>query len=175
MFKSIAIAVAAVAVFITSTASAERVVRTSVSRRNISAVCPASKVRQIGSQFFYKNNKPIRAGSAINAPVIGQNPVATLAGQPGGPRIFGGAGIMFASNGTRLATMTPYPCRADHCSGRVVSSTQVGLLRRAAIRASGKASGYVKVGGICVFIPDIGRCFGAGVNMGRPLCNRTVT
>lgn len=156
-------------------AMAERTSRASVAKRNISAVCPASSIRQIGSSFFYKNNKPIRASSAKTAPVIGQNPVMTLAGQPGGPRIFGGAGVLFASNGTRITTMTPYSCYADHCSGRVVSSLTAGAARATAIRVSGKPSGYVKVGGACIFVPDLGRCFGAGVNMGRPLCDRTLT
>lgn len=155
-------------------AAAERRTRPSVAKASLAEVCPASIRREIGSAFFYKNNKPIRAGSAIAAPVIGQNPVITLAGQPGGPRIFGGAGALFATNGTRLASLTPYPCRADHCSGRVVSSTQTGPLRRAAIRASGSPAGWIKVGGICVAIPDIGKCFGNGVNMGRPLCDRIV-
>jgi hypothetical protein len=161
--------------FLVAPASADRQTRSSVARSGINSVCPASIRKEIGSEFFYKNNKPIRASSAINAPVVGQNPVITLAGQPGrGPRIFGNSGALYANNGTRLATLTPYACRADHCSGRVVSSASTSTLRRAAVRASGSASGYVKVGGVCVFIPDIGRCYGAGVNMGRPLCDRTV-
>jgi len=154
-------------------ASAERSSRNSVARSGLSSVCPASKIRQIGNLFFYKNNKPIRQGT--NGPVIGNNPVITLAGQPGrGPRIFGGSGYLHATNGTRLATLTPYPCKADHCTGRVVSSAGTASLRQAAVRASRSAAGYVKVGGICVFIPDIGRCYGQGVNTSRPLCDRTV-
>lgn len=160
---------------VSESAFAERHKRVAPANSSISTICPSSITRQIGADFFYKNNKPIRASSAINAPVIGQNPVITLGGQPGrGPRIFGGSGALYATNGSRLASLTPNPCRADHCSGRVVSSTQTSVLRRAAVRASGSAAGYIKVGGVCVFIPDIGRCYGNGVNMGRPLCDRTV-
>ncbi len=140
-------------------------------------VCPASKITQIGSTFFYKNNKPIRASSAINAPVIGNNPVITLAGQPGkGRGLFGGRGVLLASDGTPITSLTPYPCRADHCGGRVVSSMPTGTARRAAIKATRSPSGYVKIGGgLCVYIPDIGRGYGLGVNFGRPLCDRTVS
>jgi hypothetical protein len=156
-------------------ASAERRTRPSVAKATLNDICPSSIREDIGSKYFYKNNKPIRASSAINAPVIGQNPVITLAGQAGrGPRIFGNAGVLYSTNGVRLATLTPYPCRADHCTGRVVSSTSTAVLRRAAIRASRSPAGWIKVGGRCVAIPDIGRCYGAGVNMGRPLCDRTV-
>ena len=160
---------------ISQSAVAERQTRASVARSNIESICPSSSVRQIGAEFFYKNNKPIRKSSAINAPVIGQNPVITLAGQPGrGPRIFRSSGALYAVNGTRLATLTPYACRADHCTGRIVSSASTSTLRRAAVRASKSAAGYIKVGGVCVYIPDIGRCYGNGVNTGRPLCDRTV-
>jgi hypothetical protein len=158
-----------------NSASAERRTRPSVARASLNDVCPASIREEIGSKYFYKNNKPIRASSAINAPVIGQNPVITLAGQPGrGPRIFRRSGVLYSINGVRLATLTPYPCRPDHCSGRVVSSASTSTLRRAAIRASGSPAGRIVVGGRCVNIPDIGGCFGAGVNMGRPLCDRIV-
>jgi hypothetical protein len=129
---------------------------------------------KIGSSFLYKNNKPIRTGSFLTAPVIGHNPVIALAGNPGGPRIFGNSGVLFASNGTRLATLTPYPCRTDHCSGRVVSSASTSSLVQAAKRASGSSVGYVKVAGICVRIPHIGSCFGK-VDKTRPLCNRVIT
>jgi hypothetical protein len=175
LVRSFFVLAGAVSLLSVDDAAAERRTRPSVARASLAEVCPPSSRRDIGSDFFYKNNKPIRASSALNAPVIGQNPVITLAGQKGrGPRIFRSAGTLFATNGTRLATLTPYPCRADHCTGRVVSSIQTGPLRRAAIRASGSPAGWIKVGGICVAIPDIGKCFGNGVNMGRPLCDRIV-
>jgi hypothetical protein len=143
-------------------------------KSSIAGVCPSNKIEQIGTKFFYKNNKPIRAGSALAAPVIGQNNVITLAGQPGGPRIFGGSGVLYSTNGKKLANLTPYPCRGDHCSGRVVSSAGTTALRQAAQRASGSPAGYIKVGGICVFIPHLGKCFGGGVDMSRPSCNKTL-
>jgi hypothetical protein len=169
--------IVAAVTLIANVSFAERTMRNSVVRRSIGAVCPAGSIDQIGSKYFYKNNKPIRAGSFLTAPVIGQNPVITLAGQKGGkgPRIFNRPGVLYSSNGVRITSLAPFPCRPDHCSGRVVSSMQTGIARRAAIRASGSPSGYIAVGGRCVFIPDIGRCFGFGVNMTRPLCNRTVT
>lgn len=145
-------------------------------KKDLAAVCPQNKIQQIGSTFFWKNNKPIRASSAINAPVIGNNPVMTLAGQPGrGRGLFGSKAVLLASDGTPLASMVPYPCRSDHCGGRVVSSLRTGSARRAALKATSSPSGYVKLsGGVCVFIPDIGRCYGAHVDMTRPLCDRTV-
>ena len=171
-FSKLFVCVLAIAA-VSGETSAERNTRSSVAKRALAAVCPAKSVRQIGSSFFYKNNKPIRAGSYLTAPVIGQNPVITLAGNPGGPRIFGGSGAAYATNGTRLATLTPYSCRADHCSGRVVSSASTSGIRRAAVNASRSASGYIKVSGICVFIPDFGACYGK-VDKTRPLCNRIV-
>lgn len=158
---------------ISAPALAERTVRNSSIHSGIRSVCAPSQIRQIGRDFFYKNNKPIRGGPRLD--VIGQNPVITLAGQPfRGPRIFRGPGTLHAINGTRLATLAPYPCKSDHCTGRVVSSTNTAILRRAAIRAAKSEAGYIKVGGVCVYIPDIGRCFGDRVNMGRPLCDRTL-
>lgn len=147
-----------------------------VNKREIAKVCPKGKVRQIGSSFFYKNNKPIRDTSRPGAPVVGNNPVMTLAGQVGsGQRIFRGPAKLYAANGTLITTMIPYPCASDHCTGRVVSSLNAGTARQAAVKAARSPSGYIKVdGGICVFIPDLGRCFGRGVNMGRPLCDRTL-
>ena len=175
MKKAVALILVSLLVTAPDSASGERRTRPSVAKASLNEICPPSVRETIGSKFFYKNNKPIRASSAINAPVIGQNPVITLAGQPGrGPRIFRRAGVLYSTNGVRLSTLTPYPCRSDHCSGRVVSSASTASLRRAASRASGNPSGWIKVGGRCIAIPDIGRCYGAGVNMGRPLCDRTV-
>jgi hypothetical protein len=157
-------------------ALAERRVSRAVARAGLESVCPAAKTRAIGSQFFYKNNKPIRDTSRPGAPVVGNNPVMTLAGQVGsGVRLFRGSGKLYASNGTFITSLTPYACAADHCTGRVVSSMATGTARRAVIKASRKAVGYIKIdGGVCVMVPDVGRCYGAGVNMGRPLCDRTV-
>jgi hypothetical protein len=157
-------------------ASAERRVSRQITKRSLEQVCPSSKIRTIGSVFFYKNNKPIRDTSRPGAPVIGNNPVMTLAGQPGrGPRLFRGRATLYTSTGTAITSMTPYPCKGDHCSGRVVSSMGTSTARRAIVRATGKATGYIKIDqGVCVVIPDVGRCYGAGVNLGRPLCDRTV-
>jgi hypothetical protein len=156
-------------------ASAEHKSR-KVTKAELAEVCPADKITQIGSTFFYKNNKPIRASSAINAPVIGNNPVMTLAGQPGkGKGLFKRKATLLASDGSAITSMTPYPCRSDHCGGRVVSSMKTGVARKKAVRATGSAKGYVKLGGgLCVEIPDIGGCFGNGVDKGRPLCDRIV-
>jgi hypothetical protein len=147
-----------------------------INKREISKVCPKGKIRQIGTSFFYKNNKPIRDTSRPGAPVVGNNPVMTLAGQVGsGQRIFRGPAKLYAANGTLITSLTPYSCKSDHCTGRVVSTLNAGTARQAAVRAARSPSGYIKVdGGICVFIPDLGRCFGRGVNMGRPLCDRTL-
>jgi hypothetical protein len=175
MKKAVALLLVSLLVTGLDVVSAERRTRPSVAKASLNEVCPSSIREDIGSNYFYKNNKPIRAGSAINAPVIGQNPVITLAGQAGrGPRIFKKSGILYSTNGVQLAILKPFPCRADHCTGRVVSSTQTAVLRRAAVRASGSAAGWIKVGGRCVAIPDIGGCYGAGVNKGRPLCDRIV-
>ena len=145
-------------------------------KAELEKVCPEAKRRQIGSEFFYKNNKPIRASSAVDAPVIGNNPVMTLAGQPGkGRGLFGGRGYLYATDGTLITSLTPYSCRADHCGGRVVSSMQTATARRAAIKANKSPAGYIKVAGnVCVYIPDIGACYGNGVNKSRPLCDRTL-
>ena len=139
-------------------------------------VCPAAKRTVVGSRFFYKNNKPIRDTSRPGDPVVGNNPVLTLAGQPGsGPRLFRGTARIYAKDGTAIGSAVPYSCRADHCSGRVVGGHS-GSTRRAAIKAAGSPSGYIKIdSGVCVFIKDFGRCEGGGVSFNRPLCDRTVT
>lgn len=145
-------------------------------KAGLAKVCPAKKIQQIGANYFYKNNKPIRDTSRPGAPVIGNNPVMTLAGQVGrGPRLFRGSAGLYATDGTFITSLVPYPCAFDHCTGRVVSSLQSGTARRALIKASKKPAGYIKIdSGVCVYVPDVGRCYGAGVNLGRPLCDRTV-
>lgn len=157
-------------------ALAERRTSRAAAKANLQKVCPAKKIQQINPNYFYKNNKPIRDTNRPDAPVVGSNPVMTLAGQVGrGPRLFTGGAKLFSTNGKLIAGLVPYPCAADHCTGRVVSSMHAGIARRAALKASRKPGGYIKIdSGVCVHIPDVGRCFGAGVNMGRPLCDRTL-
>ncbi len=176
MNKMLNIVLAAAVIVTASEAYAARRMNRADRNAALVDVCPENKRAEIGSTFFYKNNKPIRASSAINAPVIGQNPVMTLAGQPGkGKGLFKGSGKLFASDGTLITSMAPFPCRADHCGGRVVSSMKTATARRKAVKATGSPVGFVKIGGgLCVRIPDIGGCFGAHVNKSRPLCDRIV-
>ena len=144
-------------------------------RKTLAEVCPQI-VAFNPSKQFYKNNKPIRASSAFNAPVIGYNRVMTFAYNAGqrGP-LPSGSTSMFAKDGTRLSGMVAYPCRADHCGGRVVSSVQTASARRAAIRATRSPTGYVKLSSkICVEIEDIGKCYGNEVNKSRGPCAGTV-
>jgi hypothetical protein len=168
--------VSALALTFASEAGAARLKTRKKAKSDLEAVCPTAKRRQIGTDFFYKNNKPIRASSAINAPVIGNNPVMTLAAQAGkGRGLFGGRGYLYATDGTLITSMTPYPCRSDHCGGRIVSSMQAATARRAAIKANKSPAGYIKIAGnVCVYIPDLGACFGGGVDKSRPLCDRTL-
>ena len=172
----IALSLACICVLLNDAAAATQKTSRKVARAALDQVCPTAKRRQIGAEFFWKNNKPIRANSAINAPVIGQQQVMTLAGQPGrGKGLFGKGGTLYAVNGSSIANMTPSPCRADHCGGRVVSSMQTATARRKAVSLTRNPAGWVKLtGGVCVYIPDIGACFGNGVNKSRPLCDRTL-
>ena len=125
---------------------------------------------------FYKNNKPMRASSAINAPVIGYFRQMTLANNAGVRSSIGAFSTkMYDRKGNTLSNMTPYPCRSDHCGGRVVSVTQTHIARRAAMSRTNSPVGYVKISSTtCMKIPDIGRCYGVEVNKTRPLCNQTV-
>ena len=135
-------------------------------------VCPTI-VEFNPAQMFYKNNKPRRANSAINAPVVGFFKQMTLAYNAGRRGPLGKK--MYDSEGGVLSSMRSYPCRSDHCGGRVVSSVQTDVARRAAVARTGSPKGYVGIGGNrCVEIPDIGRCYGNEVNKGRPLCNQLV-
>ena len=143
----------------------------------LAAVCPKIQSLNI-STMFWKNNKPKRASSAFNAPVIGYYEQMTLAGNAGTRVGFsGGAQRLYDSQGNLLSMMTPYSCRSDHCSrdGRVVSQANTRSARRAAVSRTGSPTGYVSLGrGNCVKIDDIGRCYGNSVNKGRPLCNQVV-
>ena len=138
----------------------------------LTAVC--SKIQTFNpALMFYKNNKPRRAGSAITAPIIGYYKQMTLGYNAGKRGPLGSA--MYDSQGSRLTTMVSYPCRSDHCGGRIVSAAQTDVTRRVAIKNTRSPAGYVSLGrGVCVEIPDIGRCYGNEVDKTRPLCNQVV-
>lgn len=141
----------------------------------ISQRCP--QVDEINERRqFWKNNKPLRAGPQIDAPVIGYFRQMTLAHNAGvNDYNLAAATTLYDRKGNVLSAMIPYACRSDHCGGRVVSTVQTGTARIAAIRRTNKPVGYVKVSKRrCIKIPDIGRCYGVEVDLGRPLCNQTV-
>jgi hypothetical protein len=143
--------------------------------RNLKKVCP--KIIDLNpATTFYKNNKPQRASSAINAPVIGYFKQMTLANNAGVRSAIGSSAVtMYDSKGTSLTRMTPYACRADHCGGRVVSIGQTDTTRRLAVKRTGSPAGYIKLSNtLCMKIEDIGRCYGNEVNKTRMLCDRTV-
>lgn len=142
---------------------------------SLAEVCP--KIQTLNpSQMFWKNNKPLRASSAINAPVIGYYKQMTLANNAGTRNsYFRSSATLFDSQGGVLTRMTPYPCRSDHCGGRVVSAAQTDTTRRTAVARTRSPIGYVKVSrNLCIKIDDIGRCYGNEVDKGRPLCNQVV-
>lgn len=163
----------AIATFFTFDAQAvTRRARAIKASPGLAAVCP--KIQSLNpSAMFWKNNKPHRASSAINAPVIGYFKQMTLAYNAGK---HGGLGtVLYDSKGGRITSMVPYSCRADHCGGRVVSTMQTDAARRLAISRTKSPRGYISVGrGVCVEIPDIGRCYGTVVDKSRALCNTTV-
>ena len=140
--------------------------------RGLAKIC--RKIQSLNpSVMFWKNNKPLRASSAIDAPVIGYYKQMTLAYAAGNRGILGT--VLYDSNGQTLSSMIPNPCRPDHCGGRVVSSMQTDATRRLAISRTRNPRGYISIGRrVCVEIPDIGRCLGNSVNKSRALCNTTV-
>ena len=141
---------------------------------SLAEVCPEIQAFS-PSKHFYKNNKPIRASSAFAAPVIGYNKVMTFGYNPGQHGPLPNNATMYAKDGTKLTRMAEYPCRTDHCGGRVVSSFLTATARRAAIRATRSPTGYVKLSkSICVEIEDIGKCYGNEVNKSRGPCAGTV-
>lgn len=151
---------AALLLVLGSTAFADRAKKPNAPS-TLANVCP--KIREVGSDLFWKNNKPIRASSAFAAPVIGYNKVMTLA-YIRGSQISGKSFVLYARNGHPLASFTPYPCRPDHCAGRVVSSTLTATARRAAIAASGSPEGYLRINPkLCIHLRDIGSCYNAQV------------
>lgn len=143
-------------------------------KASLAEVCPEIQAFN-PSKHFYKNNKPIRASSAFAAPVIGYNRVMTFGYNPGQHGPLPNKATMYAKDGTTLTRMTEYPCRTDHCGGRVVSSSLTAAARRAAIRAARSPTGYVKLSkSVCVEIEDIGKCYGNEVNKNRGPCAGTV-
>lgn len=141
----------------------------------LKALCP--KIVDLDpAKQFWKNNKPKRASSAINAPVIGYFEQMTLGNNAGvsGNGIGDSAATLYDSKAKYLSAMAPYPCRSDHCGGRVVSTASTRTSRRAAMSRTGSPVGYVKVGKTCYKILDIGKCYGNEVDKTRPLCNQIV-
>lgn len=149
--------------------------REKVASRGLKKVCPRIKVINPARQFW-KNNKPLRSGPQLDAPVIGYFRQMTLAHNKGVRDYnLASAATLYDRKGKFLSRMIPYSCRPDHCGGRVVSQGRTDTSRRLAVRRTGKPTGYVKVSRrLCIRIPDIGRCYGVEVNTSRPLCNQTV-
>jgi hypothetical protein len=143
--------------------------------RNLKKVCPRIIDLNPATTFF-KNNKPLRASSAINAPVIGYFKQMTLASNAGVPSIIGSTvATMYDSKGGFLTTMAPMPCRKDHCYSRNVSAGQTDTTRRLAIKRTKSPAGYIKLSNtLCMKIEDIGRCYGNEVDKTRALCNQVV-
>lgn len=143
--------------------------------RALKKVCPKIKAINPARQFW-KNNKPLRAGPELDAPVIGYFRQMTLAHNKGVRDYnLASAATLYDRKGKFLSRMIPYSCRPDHCGGRVVSQGRTDTSRRLAMSRTGKPTGYVKVSRrLCIRIPDIGRCYGVEVNTSRPLCNQTV-
>lgn len=127
---------------------------------DLAVKCPA--IRQVGGDMFYKNNKPIRASSAFAAPVIGYNRVMTFAYGAGRKGPLGGSAKMYDKDGGLIASMRGYPCRPDHCGGRVVSSLATSSARRKAVSATKSPEGFITLSSkLCIRIPDIGACYNA--------------
>ena len=123
----------------------------------LAKVCP--KIREIGSDVFWKNNKPIRASSAFAAPVIGYNKVMTFAYQKGSRGPLASVATLYDSLGKSITQFKAFPCRPDHCGGRVVSSMLTATARRTAISRTKKPTGYLKISSsLCVKIKDLGLC-----------------
>ena len=170
----LAIGLSCVLVVGVSEASAERASRKVKDEKALAKHCPT--IRDFNPRVeFWKNNKPIRAGSYLTAPVIGQNPVMTYGLNAGQRGALGRTAVLYAGNGKAITTLVAYPCRSDHCGGRVVSSLKTFTARRKAVKEGGGPTGYLKVSKkLCIKIDDLGRCFGNEVDKGRPLCDRVV-
>lgn len=166
---------AASSVFCPSAEAVTRRAKAVKASAGLAAVCP--KIQTFDpARMFWKNNKPHRASSAITAPIIGYYKQMTLGDNAGfNSGIGAGSRRLYDSLGNTLTLMTPYPCRTDHCGGRVVSMSQTDTTRRTAVSRTRSATGYVSIGrGTCIKIDDIGRCYGNEVDKGRPLCNSVV-
>jgi hypothetical protein len=135
--------------------------------KTLDQFCP--KVQQVGSESgtVYKNSAPVRANSALTAPIVGFRKEPTLIF---GRKNFSGSRFrIYDGSGASLGSC-PY-ASAHGAKGRARCSMQTGSVRRKAIKNTGSATVYFQISpSLCVKIPDAGKCYGSS----KGLCNQTI-
>lgn len=135
--------------------------------KTLDQFCP--KVQLVGSESgtVYKNSAPVRASSAITAPIVGFRKEPTLIF---GKSNFSGSRFNIYDGSGKAIGSCPL-ASARGAKGRARCNMQTGSLRRSAIKNSSSPSVYFKVSSsLCVKIPDAGKCYGSS----KGLCNQTL-
>ena len=129
----------------------------------------ASVISLPDSRFIYKNSAPVRASSAITAPIIGFRVQPTLI-------MYSGA---FSSRSSTLITDSagntigncPWASAREAAGGRFRCTMNTRNLRRAALANTKSPAVFIRYrGNECVRVPDAGRCYGSV----KGPCNQTL-
>lgn len=121
--------------------------------------------------FIYKQSKPVRASSAITAPIIYfERSPSLLVNTPRIPRR--PSATLIDSNGNYLTTCGIRDCRDCRQGFRYVCGYGGGTnnLARKAKSKTGNYRVYYRVNNVCAEIQDIGRCYGSV----KGLCNQVL-
>ena len=135
--------------------------------KTLEQFCP--KMQQAGSESatIYKNSAPVRANSAITAPIVGFRKEPTLIFNR---KNFSGSRFRIYDGKGQSLGSCPYASARGH-QGRARCTMQTASLRRKAVRNTGSANVYFKISSsLCVKVPDAGKCYGSS----KGLCGQTI-
>lgn len=112
------------------------------------------------SRFIYKNSAPVRANSAITAPIIGFRVEPTLIMYRAA--FSSRSGTVITDSAGNAIGKCPWASAREAAGGRFRCTMNTRNLRRAALRNTKSPAVFIRYrGNECVKVPDAGRCYGS--------------
>lgn len=117
--------------------------------------------------YIYKNSAPLRSGG-VGTPLVGyrKEPTLIMLRNTSNRKTT----IIYAANGTRIGSC-PWASAHDTFGGRFRCVMSTASLRKKAQKVAESTTVYFRLKpGVCVEVPDAGRCYGSV----KGLCNQLI-